>query len=66
MDANYVAGFVLSDDQHVGQDIHARVQTFGKRQKHTLREISKPRLVSHVGVLLRVSCCVCYGHITRS
>ena len=40
MDANYVAGFVFSDGQHVGQDIHARIQTFGKRQKRHLQEIS--------------------------
>ena len=40
MDTNYVAGFVFSDGQHVGQDIHARIQTFGKRQKHTFKEIS--------------------------
>ncbi len=40
MDANYVAGFVFSDGQHVGQDLHARIQTFGKRQKHTFKEIS--------------------------
>ena len=40
MDANYVAGFVFSDGQHVGQDIHARIQTFGKRRKHTFKEIS--------------------------
>ena len=40
MDANYVAGFVFSDGQPVGQDIHARIQTFGKRQKHTFKEIS--------------------------
>ena len=40
MDANYVAGFVFSDGQHVGQDIYDRIQTFAKRQKHTFKEIS--------------------------
>ena len=40
MDANYMAGFVFSDGQYVGQDIHARIQTFGKRQKRTFKAIS--------------------------
>ena len=40
MDSNYKAGFVYSDGQHVGQDIYARIQTFGKRQKHTFKEVS--------------------------
>ena len=40
MDANYVAGFVFSDGQQVGQEVHTRIQTFSKRQKNTFKEIS--------------------------
>ncbi len=40
MDSNYKAGFVFSDGQHVGADIYERIQTFGKRQKHTFKEVS--------------------------
>ena len=39
MDSNYRAGFVFSDGQHVGAEIYTRIQTFGKRQKHTFKEI---------------------------
>lgn len=40
MDSNYKSGFVCSDGQHVGAEIYSRIQTFGKRQKHTFKEIS--------------------------
>ena len=40
MDSNYKAGFVFSDGQRVGQDIYVRIQTFGRRQKHTFKEVS--------------------------
>ena len=40
MDVNYVTGFVFSDGQHVGQNIHDRIQTFGKRHRHTIKGIS--------------------------
>ena len=40
MDSNYRAGFVFSDGQHVGVEIYTRIQTFGKRQKHTFKEVS--------------------------
>ena len=40
MDSNYRAGFVFSDGQHVGSEIYTRIQTFGKRQKHTFKEVS--------------------------
>jgi hypothetical protein len=39
MDSNYKAGFVFSDGQVVGQEIYAKIQTFGKRQKHTHAEV---------------------------
>jgi transposase len=39
MDSNYKAGFVFSDGQVVGQEIHARIQQFKPRQKHTHAEI---------------------------
>ena len=40
MDSNYKAGFVFSDGQHVGAEIYTRIQAFGKRQKHTFKEVS--------------------------
>jgi hypothetical protein len=45
MDSNYRAGFVFSDGQQVGQEIYARIQTFGKRQKHTHAEVKS--MVGH-------------------
>ena len=40
MDSNYKSGFVFSDGQHVGAEIYTRIQAFGKRQKHTFKEVS--------------------------
>ena len=40
MDSNYRAGFVFSDGQHVGAELYTRIQGFGKRQKHTFKEVS--------------------------
>jgi hypothetical protein len=45
MDSNYKAGFVFSDGQVVGQEIYAKIQTFGKRQKHTHAEVKS--MVGH-------------------
>lgn len=45
MDSNYKAGFVFSDGQQVGQEIYARIQTFGNRQKHTHDEVKS--MVGH-------------------
>jgi hypothetical protein len=45
MDSNYKAGFVFSDGQVVGQEIYAKIQTFGKRQKHTHAEVKS--IVGH-------------------
>ena len=40
LDSNYRSGFVFSDGQHVGAEINTRIQAFGKRQKHTFKEVS--------------------------
>jgi len=39
MDSNYKNGFVFSDGQVIGQEVHPRIQAFKKRQKHTHDEI---------------------------
>ena len=39
MDSNYKSGFVFSNGYRLGEEIHDRIQTFFKRQKHTYDEI---------------------------
>src|SRR5215468_10289130 len=35
MDSNYRNGLVFSDGQQVGEGLHAKIQSFDKREKHT-------------------------------
>jgi putative transposase len=39
MDSNYKNGLVFSDGQQVAKNLHAKVQTFAKREKHTRQQI---------------------------
>ena len=39
MDSNYKAGYVFSDGQVIGADLHPRIQEFSKRQKNTHAEM---------------------------
>jgi|SRR5262245_28059282 len=41
MDSNYRNGQVFSDGQQVGQELHAKIQNFGKREKHTRQQIKE-------------------------
>jgi hypothetical protein len=41
MDSNYRNGLVFSDGQQVGQELHAKIQSFDKREKHTRRQIKE-------------------------
>lgn len=41
MDSNYKNGLVFSDGQQVAQNLHPRIQTFDKREKHTRQQIKE-------------------------
>ncbi|MBO0858257.1 MAG: hypothetical protein J2P21_07315 [Chloracidobacterium sp.] len=41
MDSNYRNGLVFSDGQQVAQELHAQIQSFDKREKHTRRQIKE-------------------------
>jgi IS605 OrfB family transposase len=41
LDSNYRNGLVFSDGQQIGQELHARVQNFDKREKHTRQQIKE-------------------------
>jgi IS605 OrfB family transposase len=41
MDSNYRHGLIFSDGQQVGRELHARIQSFDKIEKHTRRQIKE-------------------------
>jgi IS605 OrfB family transposase len=41
MDSNYRNGLVFSDGQQVVQELHAKIQSFDKREKHTRQQIKE-------------------------
>src|SRR5215475_9770469 len=41
MDSNYRNGLVFSDRQQVAQELHAQIQSFDKREKHTRQQIKE-------------------------
>src|SRR5215475_12841265 len=41
MDSNYRNGLVFSDGQQVAQELHAQIQSFDKREKHTRQQIKE-------------------------
>jgi putative transposase len=41
MDSNYRNGLVFSNGQQVGQELHAKIRSFDKREKHTRQQIKE-------------------------